>query len=196
MAQVIGVTGLIGAGKSVVVQTMASLIGVPTFDSDRYAKETYRDQHVRKVIISNFGFDPINSDDSLDKSNLRRILENPRQKDQLEKIIHKAVEDVFYDFVNQCKAMYIVLESAILFTSGFNQLCDYTIAVVANNEMRKNRVLKRDVERSEDDFDHLASLQSAEGKLQNQMATFKINNDGNHSIIKAVEAIWGEITNI
>ncbi len=38
----------------------------------------------------------------------------------------------------------MVIESALLFESGLNQICDKTIAVIAPEELRLQRVIARD----------------------------------------------------
>lgn len=195
MAIVLGITGLMGAGKSVVVQTFKQLYNTPTFDCDAHAKAIYREDYFRGTIIKLFGFDPILRNGVLNKDMLMNTLDNPILKVQLEGIIHNAVKEKFLEFASNISSKVIVIESAILFSSGLDQLCRYTVAVKADSNMRKQRVLRRDAGRSPKQYEQVAALQIEEKQLQERLAHYSINNSGSESIIKAVESIWSNIIN-
>ncbi|WP_353867183.1 dephospho-CoA kinase, partial [Porphyromonas sp. CAG:1061] len=55
MPKVIGIAGQVGAGKSLVLQTLNVLYGIPLFDCDKIAKESYFIPSVREEIIDRFG---------------------------------------------------------------------------------------------------------------------------------------------
>lgn len=196
MSVVIGVTGQIGSGKSVVSKALSTLYDVPYYDSDGYAKELYLDAEVRVEIQAHLGFDPIDEQGTLDKHSLRQALEEEQSRRVLEQINHRAVHSHFEEWAITSGSEVVVLESAILFSSGFYRLCDLTVVVVADPEVRKERVLARDNERSEEDFERIEWLQAHEATRQGAEADITIVNNGTSSVIRAVEALWASINKL
>ena len=88
------------------------------------------------------------------------------------------------------------MESAILFTSDMNRLCDITLAVEAETPIRKRRVLRRDTDRSEDGFELLEALQKIESERQKNEADLHINNSGKSSIIRELEVIYNQLDKV
>lgn len=190
MAKVLGVTGLIGAGKSCVIRSLQVLYGIECFDCDKIAKGTYYFPQIRKQIMTKLGIDPIGQNGVLEKGAIAGLLADMHTKETLEGIIHKAVEAEFIKWRNTLKYEWVALESAILFTSGMHTHCDLILSVVANKEIRKKRVLSRDPLRVPQDFELLESLQSDEATRQNNEADIFINNDGDTSIIRELEIVY------
>lgn len=193
MTKVIGITGLIGSGKSVVVRTWSKLYDVPTFDSDQQAKEIYKTPRVRQLVINKLGIDPILADNSLNKQELRNILAHPEQRKALEEIVHSNLNLEFQEWVKKQNAPMVLLESAILFTSGYNKGCHFTVSVVADQETRQKRVMQRDADMSEAQFQKIVEIQREEAILQSNGCDFIIDNNGSQSLIQQVEQIHQKI---
>lgn len=196
MPKVIGIAGQVGAGKSLVLQTLNVLYGIPLFDCDKIAKESYFIPSVREVIIDRFGVDPIKGNGELAKEGISRLLANKKTKEELERIIHGTVKEQFELWKGQQVAEWVALESAILFTSNMYRLCDITIAIKAETSIRMSRVLKRDPYRSEKGFELLENLQREETTRQNDEADWHIDNSGKTSIIRELEVIYHQLDNI
>lgn len=189
----IGITGLIGSGKSVVMTLLNRLYGLPIFDCDTVAKEVYYDPEVREKLKSAMNFDPIHTDGMLKKDQLRDVLNDPLRKKILEDMIHQGVGRAFQNWKKEQTSEMVLLESAILFTSGFHEYCDYIIAVSSEETTRKERVMARDNNMSDKRFETLVKLQSEEEKRQASDADFHIDNNGRISLIQQVEEIYGRI---
>lgn len=195
MARVLGISGLIGSGKSVVREALTVLYDMPCFDSDTVAKKAYFDQAVVREIENLLRFSPVKSG-QLDKIKLREALSDPQKKTILEEIVHRTVAKHFEEWRDKQSSPWVCIESAILFTSGFNSLCDVTLSVEAPDEIRHQRVLQRDSGRSIADLQKIEEMQAEEGRRQRGEADIKIDNSGTTSISRAVEALWERITNI
>lgn len=195
MAKVLGISGLIGSGKSVVREALSVLYDIPCFDSDTIAKEVYFEPIVIGEIQGQLGFSPIKNG-LLNKAKLKEVLTDPHNKKILEDIVHRAVARQFDEWCRRQSSQWVGIESAILFTSGFSRLCDFTLAVEVSDEIRHQRVLQRDQERSMAELQRIEAMQAEEGKRQRREANFKIDNSGTSSITRAVEALWERITNI
>ncbi|MBR1798411.1 MAG: dephospho-CoA kinase [Bacteroidales bacterium] len=141
----VGITGGIGCGKSTVVAEFQKL-GVPCFVADSIAAEYYRRKDFIKTLQTRFGDLIIDADGNIDKKALAKIVfSQPTQLKQLNQIVHPMV---MHDFDCFCKvhssAPYVIMESAILFDSGFDQYMDATICVYLDIEERIRRVMLRD----------------------------------------------------
>lgn len=195
MAKILGISGVIGSGKSVVREALTVLYDFPSFDSDAVAKGVYFDKVVSYEIEQRLGFLPVQNG-ILDKVRLKETLAIPDRKMILEEIVHVAVARKFQEWIQQQSSTWIGIESAILFTSGFNRFCDFTVAVKASESNRCQRVLLRDKERSIEEFKRISSMQAEEGRREREEADMIIDNNGTSSITRAVETLWERITNM
>ena len=73
-----------------------------------------------------------------------RVFGDEEQLQRLNSIVHPAVRADFAAWAERQSAPYVVLESAILFESGFDGEVDATLAVVAPLEERIRRTMERD----------------------------------------------------
>ena len=141
----IGITGGIGSGKSTVCRVFAAL-GIPVFEADHSAKELMNsDKEIHKRLVSIFGNAVYLPDHTIDRKYLAEIVFNDSSLlSELNAVVHPVVRQSFFDWCEQQQSPYVIHEAAILFESGFYKLMDKTIAVIANEEERIQRVVKRD----------------------------------------------------
>ena len=135
---VVAITGGIGSGKSYVCRLLEQR-GISIYDCDSGAKrlmrssaqlqerltrlighDTYIDGHLNKAAVASF---MMQSDDNVKAVNA---------------IVHPAVADDFF------QSDYTWMETAILYDCGFDRFADIVIAVVAPQETRISRIMKRD----------------------------------------------------
>ena len=142
----IGLTGGIGSGKSIVAKAF-EMLGVPVYVSDIEAKRLMNsNEGVRNKLIVRFGDDVYDADGDLNRKRLADIIFNdPDALKDINAIVHPAVRE---DFKLWCKKYshlaYVIQESAILFDTGLYRNFDKIITVSAEEEIRIQRVLKRD----------------------------------------------------
>lgn len=144
MTKVIGLTGGIGSGKTTIANYFAEL-GVPVYIADDGARAVMQLDHVIKEVKDVFG-ESVFENDVLNRAKLAEIVFNDKEKlAKLNAIVHPAVKKDFEVWLLQHKNYdYIIYEAAILFESGRYKECDYIITVTAPEEIRIERVLKRD----------------------------------------------------
>lgn len=188
---VIGLCGAIGSGKSVVRKCMEVLWDIPSFDCDLEAKRLYYRQDVRQELIETLGVDPVSKEGTIDKKTLRLLLNSER--DQVEKIVHTALFSHLRDWMEKQDSRTVVVESAILFTSGLYRSCDSIIAVLCDVDQRKERVKLRNPELNEAEFERIESLQRDERALQDRESDYQLFNNDNNSVITQIEHIHNEI---
>ena len=140
----VGITGGIGSGKSVVT-TMLQQRGVAVYFSDTRAKEIMSsDEGVRLSLVERFGEQTF-VDGVLNRAYLaERVFASKEELKALNAIVHPAVMADFERWAEAQSGDYVVLESAILFESGFDAVVDVAVAVMAPEKLRIERVTKRD----------------------------------------------------
>jgi len=139
----VGVTGGIGSGKSTVCSIFEEL-GATIFDSDSVAKDIMNtDKHVKFKISFNFGSECYR-DGKLDTKHLAsQIFNNPEKMKIVESIVHPKVYERFEEEKKK-KPDVLIMESALLFQTGYHKNLDKTIVVVADLDSRIARAMKRD----------------------------------------------------
>lgn len=142
--KVVGITGGIGSGKSTVSRIFASL-GVPVYDSDSAAKRLMNESKALKsAILSRFG-DAAYVDGVLNRAYLADVVfKDGEALAALNALVHPAVREDFRRWTSEQSGDYVVLECAILFESGMDELTDCTVAVLAPVELRIERTCRRD----------------------------------------------------
>jgi len=141
----VGITGGIGSGKSTVCKVFR-VLGIPVFESDEVARQLMNsDPKMCAQLVELFGASVYLPNQIIDRKYLAGIVfSNPSLLAQLNGIVHPKVREVFAAWCRNQDSAYVLHESAILFESGFYKLMDKTITVLANENERIERVMKRD----------------------------------------------------
>lgn len=144
MTKVIGLTGGMGSGKTTIAAYFAEM-GVPVYIADNGAREVMQLDHVIQEIKKVFG-ETVFESGVLNRARLAEIVFNDKEKlAKLNAIVHPAVKKDFEVWLLQHQNYeYVIYEAAILFESGRYKECDFIITVTAPEEIRIDRVLKRD----------------------------------------------------
>jgi len=142
--KVIGLTGGIGSGKSTILQLFKDL-GAAVYIADIEAKHLMNtDKELVKQIVKLLG-EKAYIDNELNRKYIANIVFNSKEKlTALNKLVHPRVSEHFKKFIKNSIAEIVVYESAILFESGSNVMCDFIITVTAKFEDKIKRIIKRD----------------------------------------------------
>lgn len=140
----VGITGGIGSGKSTLCQLLTAF-GASLYDSDSRAKSLMaEDERLHDALSDEFGAECYN-DEGLNRSFLAsKVFGDEEALRRLNAIVHPAVRADFRRWAAEQRSEYVILESAILFESGFDSEVDTTIAVLAPLEERLRRTVERD----------------------------------------------------
>ncbi|MGI9544663.1 MAG: dephospho-CoA kinase [Cyclobacteriaceae bacterium] len=163
----IGITGGIGAGKTLICQVF-QILGVPVYNADDRARwlMTHHSGLVEEVK-SKFGKEAYFPDGALDRSYLaQRTFTDQAQVDALNQLVHPKVADDFTAWVDdQEDTPYVIKEAALLFESGSYKSLDQIVVVSAPKELRIQRVVERDPLRGEDQIRAILKRQISEVEL-------------------------------
>ena len=140
----VAICGGIGSGKSTVCQMFAER-GVALYDSDSRAKALMNEsEELRKALVAEFG-EECYADGALNRPYLAsRVFGSEEQLAKLNSIVHPAVKADFLRWAEEQEGDFCILESAILFESGFDAVVDKTVAVLAPLPLRIERAMARD----------------------------------------------------
>lgn len=141
--KIVAVTGGIGSGKSIISRIL-SIMGYPVYDSDSEAKrlmETSSD--ILTFLKENFG-DKIVYQGRINRSLLAEIVFNDKsQLAKLNKIVHRQVLIDFERWATNQNSNIVFVETALLYQSGLDKKVDIVWDVIAEENLRINRVMKR-----------------------------------------------------
>jgi dephospho-CoA kinase len=188
---IIGITGGIGSGKTIVCKVFATL-NIPVFYADDEAKKLYdTSPELLEKLVHLFG-DDILTGGRLNKTKLADLV---FQRDDLLKelnaMVHPLVGQSFATWHNQQSSPYVIREAAILLESGSYRDCDLIILVTADESLRIKRVMERSKISSGEVQKRMAKQWTDTDKRA--FADFEINNDEKALIIPQIISIHESI---
>lgn len=142
--KIVGLTGGIGSGKTTIAKWFSE-VGIPVYNSDNEAKRLMNESvEIREELIQLFGKDAYLNKELNRKFISSKVFENKDLLEQLNQIVHPTVFKDFKIWIQNQNAPFVVKEAAILFESGSYHDCDYIVSVIADEEIRIQRVMNRD----------------------------------------------------
>ncbi|MBS3811903.1 MAG: dephospho-CoA kinase [Halanaerobiales bacterium] len=142
---IIGLTGGIATGKSLVSKTLREL-GIKVIDADQIAHRVLNRTEVIDKIKEEFGREIINNKGEIDRKKLGEIVFSEHVKlKKLEEITHPTILDVIDQKLKEYKKQdLIVLDAPLLFETYLDQKVDETWVVYAEEPTQIERLQKRD----------------------------------------------------
>ena len=148
--KIIGLTGPSGAGKSRICVHLAKE-GFPSINADHiYHKLLTPPSPCLDAIAEYFGDSVIKPDGSLDRRALASVVfaEGAEDKHEaLNRITHHFVIEKMLELIEKYSSApvsAIIVDVPLLFESEFHKKCDLTVAVLANRQVRIDRIMNRD----------------------------------------------------
>lgn len=142
---ILGLTGSIGMGKSATASLFREA-GVPVYDADAAVHALYAEGGAAVAPIE-AAFPGVAEGGAVDRTRLRtKVLDNPEAMKLLEGIVHPLAGEAQLDFRRRAHAegaAFSVLDIPLLFETGGNRHCDFTLVVTAPAAIQRERVLAR-----------------------------------------------------
>ena len=184
----LGITGGIGAGKSVVAAFLKTL-RIPVYIADDESKRLISTSpRIKEQLIKLFG-EELFAGGILNKALLASfIFENKDNLRAVNAIIHPEVMADFKAWsAKHADKKIVAMEAAILFESGFDKTMDFIVTVTAPQEERIERILKRNKTTREEILSRMSNQLPDEEKCKR--SNFVIYNDNDRAIIPQIENI-------
>lgn len=144
--KVIGITGGIGSGKSLVADIMIKKYKAYLINSDCIAKEQMMPGAISyQGVVDYFGKEILLEDGSIDKGKLAEIVFSDKQKRlKLNSLTHPNVLVEVKKIIAEKRASnsvpYCIIETALMIEAGYDFVCDEVWYVHSSYDMRRNRL--------------------------------------------------------
>lgn len=142
----IGLTGGIGAGKTVVSEKFKQFYNTPVIDADTISRQLMQvGSETYKEIIAAFGEKVITNTGELDRKFLRDVVfSDATKRIQLESIIHPKVRTEINRQVKSLRSPYCLIVIPLLIESNMQSIVDRILVVDALKHHQLERVKLRD----------------------------------------------------
>lgn len=190
---IVGLTGSIGSGKTLIAQVFQHL-GIEVYFSDTEAKKLYQKAEVIQKIKDLFG-PQVFTNNLLDKQKLANLVfTNKNELNKLNALIHPLVQEDFEDWTTKQKSPYVIMESAIIFETKWNTLFDKIINVSTPINLIIERVEKRDNTTKERIYERMNNQFSIEEK--NRLSDYIIINDNIKLCLPQIRKIHADLLSL
>lgn len=185
---VIGLTGNIATGKSVVRQMLEHL-GAFSLDADALANQTTgKGGPAYASVVKLFGEWVLKDDGEINRARLGRIVfVDPEALARLEAVVHPYVGQAIDFLVKRAKSNYVIIEAIKLLESGMAKDCDAVWVVTAPEATQIGRLLEKRKMTPEDAKQRVIAQGGQEEKVK--AAQVVIDNGG------AFEDTWTQVQN-
>ncbi len=185
---VIGLTGNIGTGKSV-VRKMLEHHGAYGIDADALAhRAIVRGSVGYEAVLQSFGRAILLPDGEIDRGKLGGLVFNdPVALKQLENIVHPLVAQMVDVLIGRAEQQVIVIEAIKLIEAEMNKDCDSLWVVYAPQEMQLSRLVEKRKMSQTEARQRIAAQPPQELKMA--VADVIIRNES------TFEDVWNQVTN-
>ena len=189
--KIIGLTGASGSGKGY-VSAVFSKYSITAVDTDKVVHALYKkDDECKRELRETFGEGIFNPYGSVCRTRLRKIVfSDPEKLKTLNSVVHKHVirkcEEKIADARKKGKAA-IVIDAPLLYEAKMDKMCDFVIAVVADIDIRRERIAVRD-KLCESDIEKRMQNQK-DDSFFTEKANYTIINNGETDVSDQIENI-------
>lgn len=140
---IVGLTGGIGSGKTLITNIFQN-IGIPVYNADLNAKKLYSNAEIAKKLCKMFSSD-ILVNGKIDTKRLASIVFNDKAElEKLNSFVHPLVHNDFLSWIKYQNSAYVIMESALIYESGWNTDFDKIICIDTPQDLSIQRVIIRD----------------------------------------------------
>lgn len=142
---IVGLTGGIGSGKSVVSNKFKSL-GINIIDADVAARTVVEPGRSALLEIKDhFGPNILTKEGVLDRAQLREIIaSDPKERAWLESVLHPKIGEQITKELAKATSNYIIYVAPLLLETSAHKICSRILVVDVPKEVQINRTVSRD----------------------------------------------------
>jgi dephospho-CoA kinase len=190
---VIGLTGNIATGKSV-VRRMLEHLGAYTIDADALTHRAYaKGAPGYQQVIDKFGKWLVSKDGEIDRSKLGNLVFSDTEAlAQLEAIVHPLVRQAAEMLIKRASQPVVVIEAIKLLEGDLRKVCDSIWVTNAPEEVQVERLIRKRGLSKETALERIRSQSPQSAKVK--VANIVLTNTGSYDDLwKQVSASWKEI---
>ena len=192
MSYLVGITGGIGSGKTT-VSNIFSHLGYKVYNSDERAKHLMQtnDKIIKKIItlLGNSAYVKGKPDKKMIS---HAIFKNKSLIEKINSIVHPETIKDFHAWVSENKDSILIKESALIYESGSYKDLNTIILVKARDEIRIERILRRDKHRKKDEVLKIIKSQKLNNK-EDSNQDYILENNGEDMLLPKVIKIIEEL---
>jgi dephospho-CoA kinase len=176
MPKVIGLTGGIASGKSVVSRILRER-GLPVIDADSIAHEILEtDEGIKQKVVTTFGTEVLTAAGVVDRERLGSIIfQDAQRRRELERILHPVIGAILWQRALEADDV-VVLEIPLLIERRDHERVDLVVVVYATREHQIQRLIERDGLTREEAIRRIETQLPLDEKVA--YAHYVINNNG------------------
>ena len=173
--KVIGITGGIASGKSIITNTLLSQ-GYSVIDTDKISHALLQEKDIIEQIITFFGNEVMDGEYINRKKLGNIIFRDVNKQQQLNKIIHPKVIENVEEIIQNANEEFIFVDVPLLFEANMDEMMDEIIVIYVDYETQVNRLIERD----KIDYEYAISKIEMQMPLSQkiQYADYIIDNNG------------------
>ena len=192
--KLIGVTGGIGSGKSTVCKIFETLGHKVYYADDRAKWLMHHNADLVEKIKALFGESAFQQGVLNRKLISEKAFKTPSILEKLNAVVHPAVGKDLLEWqqANENDKL-LFYEAALVFETGSSKKMDEVVLVTAPEEVRIQRVLKRDPQRTRESIVKIMDQQLSDEDKESR-ADHIIKNDGTTSVIEQSMSIYSKLT--
>lgn len=182
-AVIVGLTGQTGSGKSSICEMLRQDGTIGVVDCDVVSRDVITMPQVKERLIEYFGKEMLLEDGNIDRKRLgKQIFANEEDRIFLNSVMFPPITQQINKEVRSLRKhgyRIIVLDAPTLFESGAHIICDTIVSVLANPQLRKQRIMERDHMTSQE-ADNRMNAQK-EDDFYRSRSEFVIENNGSQT---------------
>lgn len=141
---VIGLTGGVGSGKTVAAHKLAQIADAEVLIADELGHLIMKKgEKGYQRIVQTFGAEILDEQGEIARDRLSKIVFSEEEAlKKLNQIVHPAVKEYLEEYIAKRKTQkgYLILETAIMFETGCDLLCDEIWYIYVPSALRKERL--------------------------------------------------------
>lgn len=144
----VGVTGSIGSGKTLVAGLLGEQLEAPVYSSDEICRRLLeKGEAGYDAFVGKWGMKFLGEGGEIDRVLLRSVVfEDDAIRQQLENILHPLVRETLHESRNaNMEGAVLIAEVPLLFECGWQSDFDMIVCVVADRDSEFQRVAQRDL---------------------------------------------------
>jgi dephospho-CoA kinase len=188
--KIVGITGGIGSGKSLVCKIFSTM-NIPIYDADSRAKYLINnDLPLKKSITNLLGKNAYTSKSEYNRAWVAsQVFNNPDLLKQLNSLVHPYVHKDALDWVKKYpKSPFLLYEAALMKAAGDDNMFDKVIVVNAPIDLRIKRIQARDKRSAQEIKDIMTRQISDEERLR--LSDYVIENDDKQPVLEQLLELY------
>jgi len=189
----IGVTGIIGTGKSEAARQLEAL-GASIISADQVGHEAYTpNTEAWDQVVAAFGDDILQDDGEIDRRKLGAVVfSDPGQLEKLNQIMHPRMARMVADKIEELRGQgvkVVVVEAALLFEAGWDSLVEEVWVTDSTEQVVIERLKQRNGMSEEEARKRISSQMDRTERLER--SDYVIENSGDMATLgSTIKELW------